>query len=171
MTGTSKLGSLQKRLFMFSIWVQTGLGLLQRLVKFHEQGRATPAPRPLLSLLCAHTCRQPPPPAAPSSIGPEGSKERSLPPGLCQGNSAKALCFYFLTFILKNSKHLAKEASRNSPPSVNNFQSVADLASALPRPLSLAQYHFEANPKPHIISFMKLSDHIAKRHELVGIKI
>lgn len=64
---------------------------------------------------------------------------------------------------------MRKETSRYSPPSVNNDQSVAGLASVLPRPLSLAQYHFEANPKPHIISFMKLSDYIAKKHELVSI--
>ena len=44
----------------------------------------------------------------------------------------------------------------------------ASLASVSPaHPLSLAQYYFKANLKPHIISFIKVSDYISKRYKLV----
>ena len=69
---------------------------------------------------------------------------------------------------MKNFKHVQKETSRYSLPSSNNSQSQASLVSGSPtHPLSLAQYYFKADLKPHMTSFTKVSGYISKRYKLV----
>ena len=57
--------------------------------------------------------------------------------------------------------HHPAPAITNAPPVLFSFT----------HPLTLAQYHFKANLKPRIISFIKVSDYISKRYKFVQCRL
>ena len=100
MTGTPKLGSPQSRPSSFHLSPRLDLVFCRGESSFINRVGATLTPRPLLSLVCAHTCCQPLPQLHPARRS-RGEQKEIPSSGRCQGSLAREcafLDFHYETF-------------------------------------------------------------------------